>query len=294
MAPTAAHAPVSAAAPRVVLIDVDGTMVGRVGCAACQYDLLRITGASKGKRFAAAKEDLVARLKHGIVRPHLDAFCRHASAAGVELFVYTASDPRWAAFIVPCIEAALGVKFNRPLFTRTHCTTGTGAGGALEYRKSIARVLPQVYSKLRSKHGLRSAADLRDRVVLVDNTPNIVADPAEASRVIICPSYDYNYVFDVLSHLDVSVLHRRIPKISPVLVRYGLLPPGAPPPSYQHLAQAYYERLARAIADSTHGNTAALGSDRFWQSLWAAMSATARRGAGALDDEAVRAIRRAV
>lgn len=281
-------------APRVLLIDVDGTMVGRVSCAACQFDLLRLTGASKGKRMAALKEDLVARLKHGIVRPHLDAFCKHAAAAGVEMFVYTASDPGWAAFIVPCIETALGIKFNRPLFTRAHCVPVSAGGGSVEYRKSIARVLPQVFSRLRRKHGLRTSKDLRDRIVLVDNTPNIVVDAAEAARVVTCPTYDYNYVFDVLSHLDVNALHRRVglSRIAPVLVRYGLLPPSAaasPPATYQHLVQPYYERLARAIAEAGPANLAALSTDRFWYAFWHALAP--RR---AFDDDGVRALQRAV
>lgn len=278
----------------MVLIDVDGTMVGRVACAACQYDLLRLTGASKGRRMAALKEDLIARLKHGIVRPHLDSFCKHAAAAGIEMFVYTASDPKWAAFIVPCIEAALGVKFNRPLFTRTHCIPVSSTGSsAVEYRKSIARVAPQVFARLRRRYALRSAKDLRDRVLLVDNTPDIVLDAAEGARVVTCPSYDYNYVFDVLAHVDVNALHRRaaMARIAPVLARYGLLPPSAvsnPPATYQHLVQPYYERLARAITDAGPSNMAALSNDRFWHAFWAALAP--RR---VFDDESVRMMRRA-
>ena len=287
--------------PRVVLLDVDGTLIGRIGAAACQYDLLRATGACKGKRLAAAKEDLVARLKHGIVRPHLDAFCRHAAAAGVELFVYTASDPRWAAFIVPCIEAALGVRFNRPLLTRKHCLPPPPGG--TEFRKSLARVVPLVRASLRRRYpglqgGVGGAADpMRGRVLLVDNTPGVVADAAEAPMVVTCPSYEYCYVFDVLQHVDVSALHRRTARVAPVLARYGLLAPGAPPPpGYPQLAQAYYERLARAISDTAAANVRALASDRFWLAFWPALAQALRRAGPAappFDEEGVRALRQA-
>ena len=166
--------------PRVLLLDLDGTMVGKVMSAACEVELLRLTGAARGARMKAARDEIVARLRYGIIRPHLEAFCRNAAAAGdVELFVYTASEATWATFLVGCVEAALGTKFNRPIFTRNHCVSSP-TSPVPELRKSIARVLPAVAARLRRKYpGVRSAADLRDRVALVDNTPGILLPPSE-------------------------------------------------------------------------------------------------------------------
>ena len=126
--------------PLVMLLDMDGTLVGKVGSVLCEYDLHRTLGAAAAPASAAAsarpktasvasptvhkglRDAIVARLRYGIIRPHVLEFCRGATAIpGVELYVYTASEAWWAAFFVPCIEAALGVRFNRPIFSRDHC-----------------------------------------------------------------------------------------------------------------------------------------------------------------------------
>ena len=125
-------------APLVLLLDFDGTLVGRLNCAVCEYELL--VRAHKGLR--AFRDDLVARLRYGIIRPHVEAFLK-AARSELEIFIFTASDARWASFVVPCVEAALGVKFNRPLLTRAHCLT---AGERVV--KSLDRVLPLVHRAL--------------------------------------------------------------------------------------------------------------------------------------------------
>lgn len=283
--------------PKVVLLDIDGTLVGRVSSAACEIELLRSTGGATGPRLRAARADLIARLRYGIIRPHVDAFCRQAAASrDVELFIYTASEDRWAAHLVPCIEAALGVRFNRPILSRKNCVRGCAGSPAEGCQKSISKVLPLLAKALRKKYpSVRGPEDLRNRVVLVDNTHNVLADPHERARLIVCPTYNYNYTFDVLSHLDVNALHRSHGKIAPILSSYGLLPSGAGAralhPNYQHLAQAYYSALGRAIAESMPANVAALRGDSFFAAL---ASALLRPGSGGWTDDEVRAVVRRV
>lgn len=181
----------NATKPTVLLIDLDGTMIGRIGCMLCEYDLhrqLRTVAAAAGggggqgpssssppssSAAAAAsgvpkavKDAMVARMRYGIVRPYLDQFCALAKATpGVELFVYTASDPEWAAFAVPCVEQAIGARFNRPILARNHCRP------APDYSKSISHVAPLVLRALRPRYpALRSVADLDGCIALVDNT----------------------------------------------------------------------------------------------------------------------------
>jgi hypothetical protein len=289
--PTTTTMTTTTAGVRVMLLDLDGTLIGKVNYAVCEYDLMKATEKKAGRAAKAFRDTLVARLRYGIVRPHVEAFCKHAQQAseGTELFVYTASDAEWAAFIVPCVEAALGIKFNRPIFARNHCINVAAPGSSPDYRKSIAKVAPAILTRLRKKHPtLRTVRDLTDRILLVDNTPNIMMDPSERGRLVVCPTYSYAYAYDVLGRLDVNVMHRKFARvIMPTLVRFGLFPQKSHPQSYQQFAAVYYERLARTLADSQASNLAALAHDRFWAHLTHALPPATR-----FTDEVVRALNR--
>lgn len=266
----AGQAPAPAAAgglPRVLLVDIDGTLVGRVHALLCEVDVLQSAMATDATATAlrAARAAIIARLRYGVIRPHVEAFFR-AAAADVEPFIYTASTPEWAAFLVPCMETALGVRFNRPLFTRAHCAPAPGGG----VRKSIQRVLPDVVRALRRKYpALRSPRDLlaHGRVHLVDNTPDVVA-PAERAMLIACPTYDYQYWYDVLHHVSVDVQHERFRSLVPVLRQYELYPEGLPlPGSYQEFAATYYAHLGRRLHAAQTANARHLRQDAFWLRL---------------------------
>lgn len=286
--------------PRVMLVDLDGTLVGKVNAAVCEYDILRKSAAVQGgsnaahaKAVRAFKESLVARLRYGIVRPHVEAFIKQAQRMNppVEIFIYTASDPQWAAVIIPAVEAALGVKFNRPLFTRQHCISApphmAAVGGPMTIRKSIAHVLPAIYTRLKKKYSLRSINDLRGNIAIVDNTHDILADPTERSRLIRCPTYEYTYLYDVLCNVDVNTLHRRFSRLIPVLSGFGMFPGKVPADtirSYHQFAGEYYARLANAINDSLTNNARYLSTDRFWAHLLYNMASPR---ASTLNDDAV-------
>jgi hypothetical protein len=304
---SAANAPPCRAPPRVLLLDLDGTIVGRVSAIVAEHEALSLAlagGSAAATRMMRAS--VVDRLKYGTVRPHFDTFCRHATAAGsnVELFLYTASDDRWAAFLVPCLEAAVGVKFNRPIFARKHCVA---AGG--ELRKSIARVLPTVFTRLKKKYGLPNAACLRQRIALIDNTPSVALTDLDATRIVRCPTYDYSYVYDVLGRVDINVMHRRYLRLAAVLERHSLFPAsgaagallpssagalvsraGQPPASqssmrFQQFLQLYYARLSEQLGATLAANRAAL-RDTFWLSLLSAL----RNAGDSLDEEVIKRI----
>ena len=278
---------------RVMLLDLDGTLIGKVNTAVCEYELMKATETTKTSRGAKAFRDtLIARLRYGIIRPHVEAFCKHAQqpSEDVELFVYTASDAEWAAFIVPCVEAALGIKFNRPIFTRAHCLNLAAPGAPPDYRKSIAKVAPAILTRLRkSRPALRSVRDLADRIVLVDNTPGVLANASERGRLIVCPTYSYAYTYDVLGRLDINVMHRKFLRVLvPTLVRFGMFPQKSHPQSFQQFAALYYERLARLLAESQASNLSALAHDRFWAHLTHALPQSSTR----FTDDVVRALNR--
>lgn len=287
--------------PRVLLLDIDGTVIGRIASAVSEHTVLVMS--QEGQADTAARRvaektmraSLVARLRHGIIRPGFYDFCRQVTASGqaIELFVYTAAEDRWAAFIVSCIETAIGCQFNRPLFTRRDCVLGApeGPGRPAPLRKSLARVMPVVLARLRRKGYGRSVlpdvAALRKRIALVDNTHNVGHEASDSARLIGCPSYMFAYNYDVLGLVDVEFIHKRFSVLIPLLKRHGLFPynPAATvqqsqstrqqsqqPMRYQRFYHLYYARLAKALKDSEAQNIVAL-RDTFWSDLRSALAA---------------------
>lgn len=295
-------------APRVLLLDIDGTVIGRIAAAICEQTVLVLNtldgkvGVSPATRRSALqaaeramRASLVGRLRHGIIRPGFDDFCRRAQdpKQNLELFVYTAGDDRWAPFIVSCIETAVGIKFNRPLFTRRHCVAVADAPlrpPLAALRKSLSRVLPSVLATLRRKgHIIPDAAALRARVGLVDNTHTVGLHPSDTARLIRCSSYTFAYNYDVLGRADVEFLHSRYALLVPVLQRYDMFPKAlttAPDRlRFQRFSQLYHARLARALGETDALNSAAL-RDTFWARLSSAVFA---EGGGGLDVDAINA-----
>lgn len=245
---------------------MDGTLIGRIVPQVCEYELLARLARPKLK---AMRADVVERLRAGVARPHLRAFVRAVTrdpdAAPTELFVYTASEARWAQFLVPCIEEATGVRFNRPLFTRKHCVA---THGGADYRKSLGAVAPLVLRALKARYGgaLRSAADVRANMLLIDNHPDVLLDPgADGARLVHAPTYGFAFYHDVLGKLDARVVAASFPRLAPFLAKFGLYPAAAPPPAtVQDFLQAYYARLARSISEAREENRR---PDAFWRGL---------------------------
>lgn len=277
--------PAPAGVPLIVLMDIDGTMIGRIGIQACEYELLsdpRIASRPK----SAMKADLIERLRHGIMRPYLRWLVKtlEKHRPDVELFVYTASDDGWAAFLVPCIEEVLGRRFNRPLFTRKHCAFADG-----EYKKSLDTVVPTIFRKLRAKYPELARAGpaashvsrLRDNTLLVDNNPTVLLHPArDARRLVRCPTYAFAYVYDVLGRLDLAALHGKFRQLVPYLEHFDLFPSDVRADevkTFHHFTWMYYRKLYEnakaAWRDAQHyeetleqrGYTDAHGRDTMWR-----------------------------
>lgn len=245
-----------------VLLDMDGTMIGRILPSVCEYELLR---QFDPKKLAAFKQQLVSRLRYGPVRPHLEAFCKKAAACGIDVYVYTASEDKWAGVIVPCIERCLGVKFARPIFARSSCVQQPQG----DLKKSIERVLPTIHRRMRPRLGGMSIGDLRNRTVLVDNNPSVLMHASEAPRFIKCATYEYLYAYDVLAMLDVDVLHAKFHRVAPVLKKHDLFPENvdASHQTFQQFMATYTKHLADMLGESYRSNQAGLRHDRLFANL---------------------------
>lgn len=260
--------------PRVLVLDLDGTMIGKIVPQVCEYEVLLQTHKHKLKNMRA---DLVSRLRQGVVRPHL-ALLLSKIASGeldrVEVFVYTASDTKWANFLIPCLEEAVRFKFHRPLFTRKECVYADD-----EHKKSLALVSPAIYRKLRTKYrSLRHPSMVTENAVLVDNNPTVLLHPGlEGRRMVKCPTYNVAYYYDVLGRVDLDLLHSRFRRLIPVLQHNALFPDVRADDvgSLQQFVFMYFHKLAEnarsawresaaaaaAAASDEHGSRDSRGDD---------------------------------
>lgn len=243
--------------PLVLLIDLDGTTVGPIDHMIMEYDLHKRASDHKTLK-PAIRRQMVERLQQGVLRPHFGEFARGCPC---EMFVYTAGTPEWASFIVPCIEMASSIertpfRFNRPIFARDQCfLAGDG-----QYRKSIEKVRPKIYRALRSRYpALTSPRLLKDRVLLIDNTPGVLV---ESSYMLLCPTYSFEYAYDFASQLSPAQLQQHFRLIGSMLS----LRPDATTDFYSLMA-AYYTILGQSARQSASpANLQKLG-DRFWARL---------------------------
>lgn len=294
--------------PLVLLIDLDGTLIGSVKLLLAEYDLhkeaARLSGAESTAAAAsragrALRDSFVTRLQiGGILRPHVRRFFRRmeqlradATATPVELFAYTASEDSWAKFIIPCVESAAGARFNRPLFVRSHCA----AGGT---RKVIAPLLPKIAGALRRRYPHLSAGELVERVLLIDNTPDVMMYSNERDRLVVCPTYNYRHIHDVLGHLSPSMILERPSHVAAILSRNDIdlshhiqQLAKSRPGLHNTLLAAYYHWLTTTIVKTDASNMETLQSDCFWDVVRKLIASVAKRSTSAtLPGMAVRSL----
>ena len=254
--------------PRILLLDMDGTMIGKITPQVCEYEVILTTDEKKLK---SMKADLVERLKQGIIRPYLASLCRLVAAGeltNVELFVYTASETRWAHFLIPCIEEALGFRFNRPFFTRDHCV----AVGS-EYKKAFELVAPAVFRKLRGKYALANFRQTADNMALIDNNPTVLLYPnIDGRKTVKCPTYNFAYYYDVLARLPAHTVHESFAELVPVLALNDMFP-DVPPRQVEdvhHFLLLYFQKMNENVRTSWKEMKAA-GKERLFRLLIAAL-----------------------
>jgi len=260
--------------PYVIFFDIDGTLIGDIAAQVCEWSLLKTYDSGKLSQF---KKNLIVQLSHGLLRPNLSNYIdflkmRHDRS---ELYIYTASDPKWAAFLIPCIEAVSGVKFNRPIFARNHCLIVNQ-----EIKKSLAKVLPKVLVKLKREYESISLSDLKHQSILIDN--NHVLLKNESSKCILCPSYTYSEMYDSTRLISEDILHNNFVEISMVLATYGMFPniSNTKQFSYQVFKALYFNNLGKNITTSisqlklndSSSSSTVKKPDQFWNRLGSVMS----------------------
>jgi hypothetical protein len=288
-APAALVASAATAAPSpplpsaIFCLDLDNTLVGDVSYQVAEWDLLKALAPSRLKLFRA---NLKAQLQaSALIRPGVKPFLAALHADRVAFFVYTASDPRWAAFFVPVVEEVLGVRFARPLLTRAHCVTPAATAPphaaaaaapsanafATALHKSLARVRPLCIASL-AKVYHRPRRDLLDLpLVLVDNSHHVLP-PLERKRLLKASSYTYAYPTDPTRLLPDAVLRHgggRVRDVAKVLRRYRLLPAvrSTKDLDLDDFRLLHAEALLHAYQQHAAAGVRAAAADAFWPRL---------------------------
>jgi hypothetical protein len=251
--------------PFCYFFDIDGTMIGDISPQVYEWDILSKYDTGK---LPQLKKNICSQLSNGLLRKGLSTFmdflrARHGQD-GCEFFVYTASDTKWANFIVTCIETVIGQKFNRPLFTRPNCIRRHGVG---EFKKSLTHILPRVINKLRPKYG-DDMIDVMKQCILIDN--NRVLMNGEEGRLILCPTYGYVDLYDILRLLPEETLQKNFIEIASTLQSHGLFPDMGENTRSElpfHVFKAiYYSTLGKLIKENIKQELS-ISEDAFWTRL---------------------------
>jgi hypothetical protein len=190
----------------ICVLDIDGTIIGDVTSQVMEWEILSKFDKSKLRMF---RLQLISHLRNGLLRPFLADFIHKLKKIGTEnIYVYTASDDSWAQMIVPCIESAAGVKFNRPIFSRKHCIVNAGS-----MQKSLKLISDKIL------RGRGKGADIYKNIFLIDNNSVLIHD--ERKLGVLCPTYNVAIPTDVLKNIDQTVFTNNCTQILKIIQRYG-------------------------------------------------------------------------
>jgi hypothetical protein len=239
--------------PYVFILDIDGTMIGDIGPQVMMYDIISELRRGKEKIFFDTN-DLIEKLKSGVVRPHLAHFIssmkRHYGA--VEFFVYTASHNKWANFLIKQLEKSLGIRFNRPIFTRKDCQFINK-----EYKKSIKHIKGRIFNVLKKKYDYPfHLEDMADKIMMIDN--NNIFPQSEQGNLIVCPTYSFKYPENIPIKITKKIYEANERSLSPIMNRYLNIPIGS---SYLKFQRAFYRYYINEISSMSSSH------DSFWLHL---------------------------
>ncbi len=190
--------------PLVLILDIDGTLVGHIGYLASYWSCAKALKINLND----IKIHIIEELRNGIVRPYFDEFIEKIKKKHefVELFVYTASNDEWAQFLIECIEEVFNLSFNRPIFARnSHCI--------LSY-KMLIFIMPDIIYAINSKYNSNfSYEEIRDKIVIFDDSPGVYNDPDDKKKVIQCPLYTRTGIIENVFYINEDIYKKHTKEI---------------------------------------------------------------------------------
>lgn len=241
--------------PLVIVLDLDGTIIGDIRHQITTYDIHTKIKSAGGKLQYGFK-DYKAKLKGGIVRPFFCEFVRRLKQdiPFIEFFVYTASEQKWAIHIINQIEKTCSVKFNRPLFTRNDCIVTKTV-----LTKSLDKVKPRIAKTLKPKYG---PINLENRILIVDNTNVFVKE--DQPYQILCETYDFEYpenIGAIINHADYTKHHHIINQV--LAEHLGIFLVG---PNYLNFQDKFYRYYSSVLGKAMPTNKE-FTKDTFYKEL---------------------------
>jgi hypothetical protein len=211
----------------ICLLDLDNTIIGDVEWVVYEYNLEDYIINNVNRR--AKKNIPISKYLKGtpLIRPHFKHFMdtiKKKFGNHIEFFVYTASDDSWANHLIPHVEKAAGVTFNRPFLTRKDCSYDKNSDN---YSKSIENVNRIVFKSLKTKYqSSKYTNTVNDRIekalfdllirakrlMLIDNYAKVLK---ERDHQLAIKSYDFLYPVDLIQGYDIDD-----PKVRGYLSKY--------------------------------------------------------------------------
>ena len=190
--------------PIVLLLDLDKTMIGDIIPQSEEYYIIKhINNELKNfnkKKIPFNFKRLQNELREYIIRPNLLKFLNLArSYNNVEIYVYTASDDKWAKTLIPHIEKAMNFKFNRPILTRNNTIVQNNT-----IRKSVKKIKPLIYKSIKNKYNLKNLDELK-YIMLFDDTRNVLLEKKLQIKV---PAYNALHQVDYLRNIPANVIKK--------------------------------------------------------------------------------------
>lgn len=253
--------------PYVFVLDLDGTIVGRVDFQSQQFVLYNVL---KQAGFKPVKQQSIPAAFYPnakLVRPGLINFMAalHEYYGGKAFFfIYTGSEKTWACQEVSWIEKTHGIKFMRPIFTRDDCTVD--ARGNI--RKSLIKIWPRITRALPPLTAQERTFVLNNQTLIVDNTA-VYLDHSD--KLLLCPTYDRNHLENMLHGIPAEARkHPSVDKLILSFINQGLLCPYVETSHGTHGKMDGMRRLSKQYAwlaakcDCIAKENEKYDADRFW------------------------------
>lgn len=249
----------SATTPLIIVIDLDGTIIGDITPQIMTFDLVKNFKVA-GHKFTHDITDFRYKLKSGLVRPYFETFVTSLSKSiPVEFFIYTASEKTWAELVIRNIEHTHNIKINRPIFARQYCIY---SDKDREYKKSLSLIRPSIIKFLKKKyHVAFTKHDLQKNIMIVDNSN--VYHPNDQKHLLLCPTYNYRVPENIITSIREEQYKKYHMLINNTLNKYFTVSHSSNYITFQKDFYKYY----LSFLETQLTNNFKHSQDRFWLHL---------------------------
>ena len=191
--------------PYVFILDLDGTIIGDCSYQCDLYNLQDILkkniknfNKSTSISFNKNKIDCEKKLNESysseslLIRPHFTKFMYAIKKfyPNSFIFVYTASEKKWANIEVKMIEKNLDIEFDKPIFTRDDCIIDSKK----EYKKVINKIIQKIKKNIKD-----DIEDIKNNLLIIDNNDTFID---YKTNFLLCKSYDFIHYIDIWKNIN--------------------------------------------------------------------------------------------